>query len=67
MVKKGIYTYLRGDEAPAFVAKTWHEVIALEWVFAGLQDGKAIMTRNGYINVFFELDGTETEGAAVSP
>lgn len=61
-LKTMIYTFLRGQTKTEPVAETWHEVIDLGWTFIGLtkKRGKlsqrVLMTRNGYINEFFEVE-----------
>lgn len=34
--------------------KDWFELIDYGWKFLGMKDGHAIMSRNGYINEFWE-------------
>lgn len=52
-----IYTFLRGQSEPEKVAEEWFQVIELGWVFIGLTKTKtALMTRNGYINEFWEIE-----------
>lgn len=55
--KAGIYTLLRGQREPEFVAATWHEVIAFGWQFIGTTNDQKhiLMTRNGYINEFWQV------------
>jgi hypothetical protein len=51
-----IYTTLKGKrEAEETDFKEWYELIESGWIFIGLNKSKhALMTRNGYINEFWD-------------